>query len=269
MEKQRDPYQGGRDPVPAPGRDPPDRPPRIPVGTPIGTKSRYTTTRCWKIAWGNENRGRILCCAMSRALLEGYRALFFCHGVTLSSCDVGLHALIRAVSCSVVRPFGLCPHYGGTEPYVLCALRGNRYLFSNSARLEGDPESEEYASGMAARLSAIQQFYKSEKRRRQARPCLLYGLDGAVCSPIPRKRVFPGRPLSLLPGLPGSSGNGPVDAGTYLAAVGGLIRKVKHGRPLPDRGPNAAPTAPDVLAAPGRHPRGRETHDEETAFQGH
>ena len=108
---------------------------------------------------GNENRGRILCCAMSRALLEGYRALFSAMGVTLSSCDVGLHALIRAVS--------LFPSFDRSA-YVLttvernrmsCALfEGNRYLFSNSARLEGDPESEEYASGMAARLSAIQQF---------------------------------------------------------------------------------------------------------------
>ena len=132
---------------------------------------------------GNENRGRILCCAMSRALLDGYRALFSAMGVTLSSCDVGLHALIRAVS--------LFPSFDRSA-YVLttvernrmsCALfEGNRYLFSNSARLEGDPESEEYASGMAARLSAIQQFYKSEKGDVKLDHVYLYGLDGAVVS---------------------------------------------------------------------------------------
>ena len=175
---------------------------------------------------GNENRGRILCCAMSRALLEGYRALFSAMGVTLSSCDVGLHALIRAVS--------LFPSFDRSA-YVLttvernrmsCALfEGNRYLFSNSARLVGDPESEEYASGMAARLSAIQQFYKSEKGDVKLDHVYLYGLDGAVVSRCREAASFLGVPVDPLPDSPRIVRNGPVDAGTYLAAVGGLIGK--------------------------------------------
>ncbi len=189
---------------------------------------------------GNENRGRILCCAMSRALLEGYRALFSAMGVTLSSCDVGLHALIRAVS--------LFPSFDRSA-YVLttvernrmsCALfEGNRYLFSNSARLEEIPNRRNMPPGWRRGCRPSSSFI-NPKRRRQARPCLSVWPRRRGGLPMPRSGVFPGRPGRSSTGLSPDRPERPGGRRDVPGRGRRPDRKVKHGRPIPD-GPGRMP----------------------------
>ena len=173
-----------------------------------------------------EKRGRIFACAMNRSMLDRYRALFASLGITLSSCDAGLHALIKAVTLFPAFERSACVLSTIERDRMFCALfEGGRYVFSNSARIEAMPGTPEYGAGMAGRLSEIKQFYQSEKGGASLENVYFYGIDdktAALCreaaSSLPMR-------IEPLPESPRIVCDETVDVGLYLAAVGGLLGK--------------------------------------------
>lgn len=177
---------------------------------------------------GSEKRGRIFACAMNRSMLDRYRALFASLGITLSSCDAGLHALIKAVTLFPAFERSACVLSTIERDRMFCALfEGGRYVFSNSARIEAMPGTPEYGAGMAGRLSEIKQFYQSEKGGASLENVYFYGIDDKTAALCREAASSLHMRIEPFPESPRIACDETVDVGLYLAAVGRPAWKVR------------------------------------------
>lgn len=177
---------------------------------------------------GAEKNGRVLCCAMSRSMLQGYADALKEARLIMEGCDIALNSLIKAVS--------LFPSLQ-KETYILstvekgsisCQLFSEgRYLFSNRALLFSQPDTDEYAAEMAGKLSAIKQFYKPEPGAAPLERVYLYGLEEKEVERCSTMVSYLGLKVEALPASPfvKTQGGVPFSLGDYLAAAGCLIRK--------------------------------------------
>lgn len=218
-------HQGGRDPVPVPGRDPPDRPPRIRSGRRSGRRADIRLRGAGKSRGERKPRPDSVLrnepCPAGR--LPG---AVFCHGgdAVLLRCRAS-RADPGGFPVPVVRPFGLCPHYGGTEPYVLCALRGEPAICSPTApgwreipnRRNMPPG---WRRGCRPSSSSI-----NPKKATSSSTMSICMASTVRWSPDAAKRRLSWASGRSSTGLSPDRPERPVDAGTYLAAVGGLIGK--------------------------------------------
>lgn len=179
---------------------------------------------------GGENRGRILCCAMGRPMLDSYRTLFASIGVQIGVCDMGLNSVIKAISLYPALHDSSYILVTIEQETIICYLFARQqYIFSNRYRLTTTPDTDDYAAEIASRLSAINQFYKSEKGSVSVEHVYFTDISDktlALCEQAVSFMDMKAHRLADSPAIfwQGDAGV-PFRQGNYLAAIGGLIRK--------------------------------------------
>ena len=177
---------------------------------------------------GSENRGRVLCCAMPKAMLDSYRSLFAAAGIQPTVCDTGLNCLIKAASLFPDLKVSPCVLATIDSRVFSCALYAEgQYLFSNRYPLMAEPGTPDYAVEVAGRLSAIHQFFKSEKGNVTLERAYFYGVDKLILEQLQPAAASLGIRMYPLPRSPQITFQQETDLvpGDYLAAIGCLVRK--------------------------------------------
>ena len=178
---------------------------------------------------GGESKGRILCCAMGKPMLDSYRSLFAAAGIQPTVCDMGLNCLIKAAALFPDLRAKPCVLATIDSRVLSCVLFADgQYLYANRYPLLSAPKTPEYTAEVASRLSAINQFYKSEKGNVALEQVYFYGVTDSTLDLLQSAAPALGMQLRPLPDSPQLSmpeGETRFEPGDYLAAIGCLLRK--------------------------------------------
>lgn len=180
---------------------------------------------------GEEMHGRVLGCAFPKAMLDSYVSLLKSAGLKMKCCDIELNCDIKALSLIpelTDRKFTLSTIHGEA---VHCALFDeDGYVFSNRSQLGSSPGTDEYAAEVVGKLSAINQFYKSERGNVSVEYSYFYNVEKPLLEKLHTMGSFLGIAVGSLPEANGiqlkkSLNEEQFHFDEYLTAIGCLMRK--------------------------------------------
>ena len=179
---------------------------------------------------GSEKKGKILCCAMGKPMLEAYKTVFKNAGVQLLSCDMRLNCILKAVELFPdLKKNRFVLSFIENGKILSCLFADGQFLFSNRIYLNSEEGTSEYASEIMGNISTINQFYKSEKGDVFLENVYFHGIgqdDLALCAPYAGAL---GVQLSLFPQSPSilykENAEQPFRLGNYFTVIGCLLRK--------------------------------------------